>query len=227
MSSLRFSDPQTVADFRTFVSRARAADDGAIRLQSNGTVLAAWVCSMRPRLLGEGTPTILGLRTMALVEHINAGPTDSEQSDIGLDCTVPLAAVADRLARLHETDTELPIPTVTVNESWAALSAPRADWRPEIELAADQLIAVAKEGVREIAQIIPVNPGALIVNNARAAVWGRDMPGLSGLPGGAAFAGYALGFWRSGEHITFYRSGRWIRLSSAHGHVLVRPPSTL
>lgn len=179
MSSLRLADPQTVADLRTFVSRARAADDGAIRFQASETVLAAWVCSMRPRLLGEGTPTILGLRTMPLAEPEL------------LDQTVPLAAVADRLARMGESETELAIPPMTVNESWAALSAPRADWVLLGEVEGAALIDVAKEGVREIAQIIPVNPGALIVNNARAAVWGRAMEQHAGLPAGAAFAGYA------------------------------------
>ena len=64
--SLQFSDPRDLADLRTFATRAKAVDDGGIRLSVDGTVLAAYVCLLRPRLLGEGTPTILGLRTMAL-----------------------------------------------------------------------------------------------------------------------------------------------------------------
>lgn len=213
--SLIFSDEAGVADFRTFVSRARAADDGAIRLQSSGAVLAAWVCSMRPKLLGEGTPTVLGLRTMALARQTE------------LDCTVSLASVADRLARLEPGDRGLAIPPVGVKEAWASVSPPRSDWQVVTQLEANRLIQAAKDGVREVAQIIPVNPGALIVNNARASVWGRELPEFPGIPAGAAFAGYALGFWRPDEPVALFRSARWLRLSSGTGHVLVRPGGKL
>lgn len=204
---------------------------------------------MRPRLLGEGTPTILGLRTMALAaaDHpakdfastdgtenskssdstAGSNSSDNSENSASFDCTVSLASVSDRLARLDETDVELPLPTVTVNESWAALSAPRSDWLEQAVLASETLIAVAKEGVREIAQIIPVNPGALIVNNARASVWGRAMANYPELPGGAAFAGFALGFWAPQSQVRLYRSGRWLRLSSPAGHVLIRPAAAL
>ena len=83
---LQFTDPRDLADLRTFATRAKSIDDGAIRLQAAGPVLAAYVCVLRPRLLGESTPTILGLRTMALAQ-----PADT-------DVTVPLSAVLDRLA---------------------------------------------------------------------------------------------------------------------------------
>jgi len=213
---LLLADAGTVADLRTFVTRARTADDGAIRLQGAGTVLAAYVCVMRPKLLGEGTPTILGLRTMAL----NTPST--------LDVTVSLASVADRLARMDADDTALPVPPMTVNEAWVAVSAPRSAWEEIATVSADTLIQVAKDGVQEIGQIIPVNPGALIVNNARAAVWGRPIDGIAGeLPAGAAFAAYALGFVAPGESGTVFRSHKWLRLSTNRGHILVRPKSIL
>ncbi|HEY1157330.1 MAG TPA: hypothetical protein VGE95_13680, partial [Arthrobacter sp.] len=92
-SSFRFADPRDLADLRTFATRAKAIDDaGAIRLQAAGSVLAAYVCVLRPRLLGESTPTILGLRTMALAE-----PSAT-------DVTVALSSVLDRLARVGEQD---------------------------------------------------------------------------------------------------------------------------
>ena len=213
---LLLDDASTVADLRTFVMRARTADDGAIRLQGAGNVLAAYVCVMRAKLLGEGTPTILGLRTMAL-----ATPST-------LDVTVSLASVADRLARMEADDVRLPVPPMTVNESWAAVSAPRGAWQELGTISADSLIAVAKAGVQEIGQIIPVNPGALLVNNIRASVWGRPMDGIPGeVPGGAAFAAYALGFVAPGESATLFSSHKWLRLSSARGHILVRPKSVL
>lgn len=213
---LLLDDAGTVADLRTFVTRARTADDGAIRLQGAGHVLAAYVCVMRAKLLGEGTPTILGLRTMALGTPSN------------IDVTVPLASVADRLARMADDDLRLPVPPVTVHESWAGVSAPRSAWQEIGTVSADALIAVAKAGVQEIGQIIPVNPGALLVNNIRASVWGRPMEGLPGeVPGGAAFAAYALGFVAPGESATIFSSHKWLRISTTRGHILVRPKSVL
>ncbi|ALE06176.1 hypothetical protein AL755_13045 [Arthrobacter sp. ERGS1:01] len=211
----RLADAGTVADLRTFVTRARTADDGGIRLQGAGHVLAAYVCVMRAKLLGEGTPTILGLRTMAL-----ATPST-------MDLTVSLASIADRLARMDEDDLALPIPPMTINESWAAVSAPRGAWEQITVIDAETLIKAAKDGVKEIGQIIPVNPGALIVNNARAAVWGRPMAGFEhDIPAGAAFAAYALGFVAPGETAAVFTSHRWLRLSTSRGHILVRPTAT-
>ncbi|POH73598.1 hypothetical protein [Arthrobacter glacialis] len=213
---LVLADAGTLADLRTFVTRARAADDGAIRLQGAGHVLAAYVCVMRAKLLGEGTPTILGLRTMGLASASN------------VDVTVSLSSVADRLARMDNDDVRLPVPPMTVNESWAAVSAPRSAWEEVATVSADTLIAVAKAGVQEIGQIIPVNPGALLVNNVRASVWGRPMDAVPGdVPGGAAFAAYALGFVAPGESGTIFRSHKWLRISTNRGHILVRPKAVL
>ena len=211
---LRFTDPRDLADLRTFATRAKSIDDGAIRLQASGPVLAAYVCVLRPRLLGESTPTILGLRTMALAQ-----PADT-------DVTVPISAVLDRLARAGENDVELPLPPVTVTESWAGVGAPRSGWEAVGTLQDSVLRQSAEAGITEIAAIIPDKPGALIVNNARATVWGRELPGAAGLPLGAAFAALTLGFLADGEQ-KLYRAGRWFRLSGARGHVLARTGSGL
>jgi hypothetical protein len=211
---LQFTDPRDLADLRTFATRAKAIDDGAIRLQAAGAVLAAYVCVLRPRLLGESTPTILGLRTMALARPAHA------------DVTVPLTAVLDRLARAGEHDVELPLPPVTVTESWAGVGAPRTGWEFVGALPDPALRLAAEAGITDVAAIMPDKPGALIVNNARAAVWGRELPGAAGLPLGAAFAALTLGFLADGEQ-QLYRSGRWFRLSGTRGHVLARSGSGL
>jgi hypothetical protein len=207
--SFRFADPRDLADLRTYVTRAKAVDDGAIRLQAAGPVLAAYVCVLRPRILGESTPTILGLRTMGLAE-----PSTT-------DVTVPLAAVLDRLARAGENDAELPVPPSTVTESWAGVGAPRGGWELIGSVPDSELREAAEAGITEVARIMPDNPGAHIVNNARAAVWGRELEGRSGLPAGAAFAALTLGFLGSGDQQLF-RAGRWFRLSGSRGHVLAR-----
>jgi len=213
-SSFRFADPRDLADLRTFATRAKSIDDaGAIRLQAAGSVLAAYVCVLRPRLLGESTPTILGLRTMALAE-----PS-------GTDVTVALSSVLDRLARAGEHDAEMPVPPTTVTESWTGVGAPRGGWELLGSVSDAHLRAAAEAGIAEVAGIVPDKPGALIVNNARAAVWGRELDD-AGLPAGAAFAAFALGFLGDGDQ-KLYRTGRWFRLSGARGHVLARTGSGL
>ncbi len=211
--SFRFADPQDLADLRTFAARAKAIDDGAIRLQAAGSVLAAYVCVLRPRLLGEATPTILGLRTMALAERS------------ATDVTVPLSAVLDRLARAGGDDVELPVPPSTVTESWTGVGAPRSGWELVGSLPDSELRQAAETGISEVAGIVPDRPGALIVNNARSAVWGRPLDG-SGLPAGAAFAALTLGFLADGDQ-KLYRAGRWFRLTGPRGHVLARTGSGL
>jgi len=48
MGELRFADSDALEDLRTYVTRARSLDaDGAIRLQSHGTTLAAYVGVLR------------------------------------------------------------------------------------------------------------------------------------------------------------------------------------
>lgn len=212
-SSFRFADPRDLADLKTFATRAKTIDDGAIRLQGAGTVLAAYVCVLRPRLLGESTPTILGLRTMTLAQPSRT------------DVTVPLAAVLDRLARAGEDDVELPVPPSTVSESWTGVSAPRAGWEHAGTVSDAFLRSAAEAGMAEVAGIVPDKPGSLMVNNARAAVWGKELEG-PGLPAGAAFAALALGFLADGEQ-ELYRNGRWFRLTGPRGHVLARTGSGL
>ncbi|MDQ0678117.1 hypothetical protein QFZ30_001499 [Arthrobacter pascens] len=211
--SFRFSDPRDLADLRTFALRAKAIDDGAMRLQAAGSVLAAYVCVLRPRLLGEDTPTILGLRTMGLAE-----PSST-------DVTVPISAVLDRLARAGEDDVELAVPPSTVTESWTGVSAPRSGWELVSSVPDSELRRAAEAGITEVAGIVPDKPGALIVNNARAAVWGRALD-ESGVPAGAAFAALTLGFLADGDQ-NLYRAGRWFRLTGTRGHVLMRTGSGL
>ena len=119
--------------------------------------------------------------------------------------TVPLSAVLDRLARSGPDDVYLPVPPMTLRESSAGVGAPRGGWEPAGTVPDAELRRAAEEGIREIAGIIPDKPGALIVNNARATVWGRPLPAAHGLPAGTAFAALTLGFLAEGEHSVFRR----------------------
>ena len=134
-SSLRFADSPSVADFQTFTARARANDDGGMRLLTVGRVLAAYVCTLRPTMLGEAVPTVLGLRTMAL------------GGDADVDVTVSLSSVLDRLARMHDGDLEFPVPAVTVTENWAGILPPRSGWAHAGTVPSDALERAAKDGI--------------------------------------------------------------------------------
>lgn len=209
--ALRFADVESLQDLATLVSRARTLDgDGAIRLQAAGDVLAAWVCVLPGRgILGHGV--VLALRVMPL-----AGPHH-------LDTTVALGAVTDRLARRQsagDVSAELAVPPTTVTVPWTALTPPRSGWEVVGDLDADALVDVAREGIAEVAQGVPEGSGAQAVQALRARVWGRPIP--PGLPAGAAFAAFGLGFARRGERAVVRRLGAWTRLSLPTGHVLTR-----
>ncbi|WP_144708087.1 hypothetical protein [Dermacoccus nishinomiyaensis] len=233
---LELADAQVAADLTTYVARARTLDaDGAIRLQASGSTLAAWVGVRKGRgLMGEGT--VIGLRVLPLARAV----------DEPVDVVVPLAAVADRLARsgspqgavpntapgaspqvVDESDGAftLEIPPMTVRTSWAAVTPPRSGWSPLARLPVDGLVHVARVGIEEVATGTPEGAGAAAVEQLRERVWNRpiegDLGGADGLPTGAALGLYALGF-AVGDVATVYGTARWHRVSTDVGHVLVR-----
>jgi len=207
---LTFADSEALEDLRTYVTRARALDpDGAIRLQSHGTVLAVYVGA----LPGHGlmaTGAVIGLRVMALAE--------ATQGDEDVDVTVSLASVSERLARGRTSS--FSIPPATVRVGWAAISPPRSGWEPVGTLSVADLKTVAAQGIAEIAKNAPVGSGAHVVAALRQQVWARDARTTPPIPSGAAFAAYALGFLTQ-ERARVLAHGRWTRLSTATGHVLV------
>ena len=221
---LRLTDPESLEDLGRFASRARTVDDeGAIRLQASGTVLAAWVGVLAGTgILAEGT--VLGLRTFALAEPAEA------------DVTVPLAAVTDRTAR--GAGSELSLPPNRAVASWSAVTPPRGPWEPAGSLPGDLLAAVARAGLAEVSDAVRERGAA--AGLVRDRVWARDVreaagphPDLldpeGGVPeagaavrSGGAFAAYALGFLAPGRPVEVFRSNRWTRLTAPGGHVLIR-----
>lgn len=205
---LLFPDPQGLADLGTYVGRARTADEeGAVRLQADGMTLAAYV-GVLPGvgLLGEGA--VLGLRTMPLAEAAT------------LDVTVALAAVSDRLARTS--GVRLPVPPMTVAAPWSAVAPPRGGWERVGAVAAEDLVAAAQQGIAEIAQGVPTDAGGHAVAALRREVWGRSTTTVPPVRAGGAFAAYVLGFAPAGSAATVWAHGRWTRLSTPVGHVLMR-----
>ncbi|ANS78537.1 hypothetical protein SGUI_1141 [Serinicoccus hydrothermalis] len=225
-ATLVFPDGEGLADLATYARRAALLDEeGAIRLQVGGgaaAVLAAWVCV----LPGQGvlrSGLVLGLRTMRL-----------EPGQEALDTTVPLSGLADRFARRASTgdvSTVLPVPPTTVAPPWAAQSPPMGGWEQVDEVAPEVLQEAARAGIAEVAEGAPEGSGAAAVGALRARVWGRDLPGhRPAVPAGAALAAHALGFLGpqgagipAGRPATVHRSGPWLRVSTAAGHVVLRP----
>jgi hypothetical protein len=203
-----FLDDEGYADLRTFVSRARALDaDGVVRLLAEGTVLAAYVGVLPGRgLLGDGA--VVGLRTMRLAE-----PT-------AVDVTVPLAAVADRLAR--EVRGGMEVPPMVVQSPLGAMTPPRGGWETVGSLEASVLVDAARAGIAEVARGAAAGVGGAAVTDLRHRVWSRLTETVPPVPMGAAFAAYTLGFLEPAGRCAVAAHGRWTRLSSPHGHVLVR-----
>lgn len=211
---LHLLDAEVAADLATYASRARTLEeDGAMRLQAFGQVLAAYVGVRKGRgLMGEGTA--VGLRVLPL-----ASPSD-------IDVVVPLSAVLDRLAyQRNEAEPVLEIPPVSVRTSWAAVSPPRSGWSPLGEVSIASLLNAARAGIEEIAKGTPSGAGAAAVESLRHRVWERPIDGLpatvDGLPAAAALGLYALGFG-IGDDAQVFGTARWHRVSTAVGHVLVR-----
>ncbi|MFC6705960.1 hypothetical protein [Flexivirga alba] len=208
---LQLADADTRADLETYVGRARQLDsDGAVRLQAVGSVLAVWIGVLSGHgLTGEGTT--LGLRALPLAQPAQ------------LDVVVPLAGLSDRFARAGN-DTELPVPPTEVRAGWASVSPPQGGWTPVGEVPAQTLKDAAAEGIAEITAGAPEGSGAHAVDALRRRVWSRSIAttgGIDGLPAAVAFASYTLGFL-VGETAQVYAAGRWHRLTTPVGHVLVR-----
>ncbi len=208
---LQLADAETRADLETYVGRARQLDtDGAVRLQAVGSVLAVWIGVLSGHgLTGEGTT--LGLRTVPLAQPAQ------------LDVVVPLAGLSDRFARAGSV-TELSVPPTEVRAGWASVSPPQGGWIPVGEVPAQTLKDAAAEGISEITAGAPEGSGAHAVDALRRRVWSRSIAttgGIDGLPAAVAFASYTLGFL-VGETAQVYAAGRWHRLTTPAGHVLVR-----
>lgn len=214
---LVLEDRQAVHDLERYLTRAKAMSDTGVRLQTAGTVLAVWTSVLQPRGLGDRVPVALGLRTLRMVEA----------PEPAVDEVYPLASILERLARMQgEGRTELSRPPVTEQVTWTAVTPPRSEWAPVAVVEDAELQQVAQEGVRELGAALPQDPGAAMVAQARAAVWGRMLGGPDEhegiMPAGAAFAAHGLGFLSPQGTTTVHAHGPWVRLSTPAGHVLCR-----
>lgn len=217
-------DSLSLDDLHTFLSRAVAVDDGAVRLIGARGVLAAYVGVLYPMGLLDRSPTVLGLRTFALAPSDGSDPAGREPFDV----VVPLRAMIERLTRLRNEVADptapvtVPSPPSVITASWAAISPPRGGWEPLHPVSPTLLETTGAEGMREVAGVLPAGTGEQIVHRVRSEVWSRPVETADDVPAGAAFAAVTLGFLSVDEPVRVFTTGSWVRLSTSRGHVLVK-----
>ncbi|NUO91269.1 MAG: hypothetical protein HOQ18_10665 [Dermatophilaceae bacterium] len=204
-----FGDPRGLADLATYLGRARKANpDGAVRLQVLGNLLVTTVAVIEGSgLLGDGT--VLGMRVVGIA------PSDA------VDTTVSFASVGDRLAR-DAAGSVLSVPPTTVRAPWSGLTPPRDGWEPVGQLYGDAVESIARHGISQVAEGTPDGAGAHAVDALRRRTWAAMSETVPPIAAGLAFGAHVLGFTSAGEQASISTHGRWTRLSTGRGHVLVR-----
>jgi hypothetical protein len=179
-----------------------------VRLQVLGGLLLATVAVIEGSgLMGDGT--VLGMRA------VGVAPSDA------LDTTVSFASVSDRLAR-DDGGAVLSVPPTTVRAPWSGLTPPRDGWEPVGQLDGEAVDSVARQGISQVAQGTPDGAGGHAVDALRRRTWGAMSDTVPPIAAGLAFGAHVLGFTVAGEPASVSANGRWTRLSTARGHVLVR-----
>ncbi|NLP85602.1 hypothetical protein HF576_17325 [Microbacterium sp. CFH 90308] len=205
---LLLADPASAADALTFAGRAARFTTEGVRLQASGGVLAMTAAPLAPRGIGDATPTVLAMRTLA--------------ADPELVCD--LVVEASVLSAVLDEPNALSLPETALSPAWAGIAPPRSGWEPRESLDAALLAAKAQGGIARVADEVPTDAGEDAVRAVRAHVWGVPDAELGGLPLGAAFAALSMGFISGGESAHVLASGAWTRVSLRRGHVLVRGP---
>ncbi|MEJ1155632.1 MULTISPECIES: hypothetical protein [Microbacterium] len=208
---LIFNEADAAADAMTFAGRSSPLGDGAVRLRASDGVLVMTSAPLAPRGLFDATPTILAMRVLAV--------------DPELVCDLTVSASTLQLAQDDATSIELP--ETAVSEPWAGVTPPRAGWVTADDIPAATLAARAQWGITTVAESLPANPGEDVVRSVRAAVWGAADDELNGLPLGAAFAAFALGFIAGEEQARVRTAASWTRITLDRGHVLIRRPERM
>lgn len=220
---LPFATLNSVKDLQSFATRAKALDTTGIRFVVSGNVLAVSVSVMHPAGLGDGVPIVIGLRTFALDFS-----DDDERFEV--DSVFEMDAVTDRTHRMISSgSTRFALPPSAISVNWTAMNAPRSGWAAAAVVEDAEIRSVARNGISKVGEGLPANPGAPLLAQVRSAVWGEQLgdPAQVEFPAGATLGAHSLGFLLPRGETTVSKSGGWVRLSSAGGHVLARPAVAL
>ena len=140
---LRFPDVPTASDALVFAQRAARLGDGAVRLRAQDGLLVMTSAPLAPRTLLEATPTILGMRIIAV------------------DPEVVCDLVVDASTLRASGETHLALPDSAVTAPWAGISPPRSGWEASGETAAARLASRAQWGIAAVAEAVPTDAGAI------------------------------------------------------------------
>lgn len=205
---LLLADAESAADALTFAGRADRFTDEAVRLQATSGILVMTAAALAPRGIGDATPTVLAMRTLA--------------ADPELVCDLVVEASA--LSAASDDATAVQLPDTALSPAWAGVAPPRSGWSERPGIDASVLAAKAQGGIARVADAVPTDAGEDVVRAIRASVWGAPDDELGGLPLGVAFAAVSMGFISGSETARVYASGPWTRVSLRRGHVVVRGP---
>ncbi len=226
-SSFTLADTPTLDDLQVFLARAARIEEGSVRLIAGSGVLAVYVAVFTPSGLLDESPTVLGLRTLAL--------SPAEVGHASFDVVVPIRSLLQRLETAQSTrlaareagstDAEGPatisVPMEVNTVTWSAISPPRGGWHPIPGTTSAVLDQAARSGIAEVAAAVPDAVGEQLVRRVRSEVWSRGIEGVEHIPAGAAFAALSLGFLGDDE-VRMFETGPWTRLTTLRGHVLVK-----
>lgn len=218
-TTLHLTDRVALADLRTFIARAARLDDSGVRLLATGDVLAVSAPVLHPQGLLDRSPTIIGMRTFALTEPIDADVLVLPREMIDRIVRV-LGSSGQRDASDDDGPVPLDLPPSSRTAPWVGQAPPRGGWIRSGTVDTLGLELVARTGAAEIAETLPNAVGEQIVRKVRSQLWSRPLDEGFGLPTGAAFAAVGLGFIAEPEQAAVFRSGNWMRLSTRRGHVL-------
>ena len=209
--TLAFRDIESVRDLDTFIDRAGAIDNDAVRLRAEGDVLTAWVQVLSPRGLSDTTPTVLGMRGFALA------------ADAQVDIVVPIESLRVRLAAAESADglVTVTLPAAVPSIRWTVTLPPRDGWEITGKVNASDLEKVSRDGIKEVQKNIPTEAEERVVRSVRSQVWGSNISKKIGLPAGVAFAAVTLGFLGDKTLPVSIRDP-WIRVSSGRGDVVAK-----
>ncbi|MFT4148207.1 MAG: hypothetical protein QM632_05385 [Micrococcaceae bacterium] len=208
MAKLLLKDYSVLSDIRNYISRIHQIEPSStVRLVALNHVLLIYTAPFYQQ--GSRLSTIMGLRIFLLREQ-----------EI-LDVVVPVAELLDRIMRRNNSEYELKIPPQHQSEPWATITPPQSSWQLIDVLPVQECQQLATQGIDTIAQSLPTDAGAPLVKAAREKVWGDEISlDYLSFPQGAAFLLVSLGFVEEKSDIKVYSAGKWIRFSTAYGHVL-------
>ncbi|MBW1601148.1 hypothetical protein JJV70_03320 [Streptomyces sp. JJ66] len=204
---LHLAEPGEAVRVAAFLERLlRWEKNAAVRIQAAGGVAAVFA---RPARF-----EVLAVRTARLAE-----------ADAGTELDVTVAA-GELLELLDEKAASLRVPAAVTGPPWAGVMPPRRGWERLGELPPDAVRTVAAAAVgefRERAEELPEAERTRQRLDALAEeIWSRPL-GRTGLPLRAVHAAHALGFLGGPEPLGLLAAGPWLRLSTPHGSVAVRP----